>query len=750
MSKKEKKTRQEERVEHNTSRASEREDKSRKGSSPGNSDSDGGGSSGKLSSRPLVMWLLIALGLVLAFTLYQRHQRPTVELDTSSLLEHIAATNVVHMTFEEGSIKVRGDLRLSPSDPLVKDEWKQMFQIEDTQVVPFTSTVVSDEQKTEIVRDLRAQGVGFESKVGQNLWVHALLSFLPLILIILIIAYMINRQMKRGMGMAMNFGRSRARQSIKGEKTITFKDLAGCDEAKEEVSELIDYLKDPKKFEALGGRIPRGVILIGPPGTGKTLLAKAVAGEADVPFFSISGSDFVEMFVGVGAARVRDLFEQGKRNAPCIIFVDEIDAVGRQRGAGLGGGHDEREQTLNALLVEMDGFSDNDGVILIAATNRPDVLDPALLRPGRFDRQIIIDMPDIKGREQILQIHARKVRLSEDVDLSRIARGTPGFSGADLSNVINEAALLAARTNSTTVQQHHLEEARDKVRFGRERRSRSMDDDDKKITAYHEAGHALVMAHIPECEPLHKVTIIPRGIAYLGATMQLPEKDKYHQSKKEIEGQLAALFGGRVAEKIVFDDMTAGARSDIKTATEIARRMVCEWGMSDALGPMAYGDREEHLFLGREIDRHIDYSDETADKIDTEMRRIIDTAVSRAESILKENRDVLDRIATALIQYEVLEGEEVEQLIKGEEIRVNTTHTASEVSQNTTATDAESEMPEEKEAPKEETPHEKEIDEQEETKEENMHTKSSAALYDEHTSHETATDEDEEEEQLLL
>jgi cell division protease FtsH len=471
------------------------------------------------------------------------------------------------------------------------------------------------------------------------------------------------------MGMAMSFGRSRARLSTRGKTRVTFDDLAGCDEAKEEVSEIVEYLRDPKKFQKLGGRIPKGVVLIGPPGTGKTLLARAIAGEAEVPFFSISGSDFVEMFVGVGAARVRDLFEQGKRSAPCIIFVDEIDAVGRLRGAGLGGGHDEREQTLNALLVEMDGFNANDGVIIVAATNRPDVLDPALLRPGRFDRQIVIDMPDAKGREEILKIHIRKISVDPEVDLSVIARGTPGFSGADLANLVNEAALMAARSDCETVTQQYFEEARDKVRFGRERRSRVMDEQDRRHTAYHEAGHALVTAKTPECEPLHKVTIVPRGIAFLGATMQLPLKDKYHYTRKELEGQLGALMGGRVAEELVFDDLTSGAKSDIKQATELARKMVCEWGMSDLMGPLAYGEREEHLFLGREIDRHTDYSEETARKIDTEIRRLVDEGLNRAQTLIAADRDKLDAIAEGLLKYEVLDGSEIDALIAGEPIR---------------------------------------------------------------------------------
>ena len=470
------------------------------------------------------------------------------------------------------------------------------------------------------------------------------------------------RQMRGAGRGAMNFGKSRAKLH-KGTDKITFKDVAGVEEPKEELEEIIAYLKDPKKFQRLGGRIPKGIILIGPPGTGKTLLAKAVAGEADVPFFSLSGSDFVEMFVGVGASRVRDMFAQGLKSAPCIIFLDEIDAVGRHRGSGLGGGHDEREQTLNQLLVEMDGFESREGVILIAATNRPDVLDPALLRPGRFDRQIVIDMPDIKGREEILKVHSKKIVLSKSAVLSRIARGTPGFSGADLANMINEAALLAAKHKKKSVGMIELEEARDKVRWGRERKSRVMDEEDRKITAYHEAGHALVISMIPETEPLHKVTIIPRGIAYLGATMQLPENDRYLEFRKKLLGVIAGLFGGRIAEEVTFGDITAGSRNDIKVATGIAHRMVCEWGMSDKLGPMTYGEHQEHIFLGREINRSVDYSEAIATEIDRETRRIIDECYHHAEKIIEEHRDKLVAIAEALLAYEVLNDLEINEII---------------------------------------------------------------------------------------
>jgi cell division protease FtsH len=627
------------------------------------------GSSGT-SFKPMIIWFAVIIAILMGLHFYLQNQKPTIHLEASELDQQITSSNIVSLVMRSDSIEVDGMIRLNPDDP-VHHAWITKSNIK-TNVVQFKSSIVpGDDYRNELVKRLKATGGTYKS-VPANRWMPILLgTIFPLLLVFIIIGFLINRQMKRGMGMAMNFGKSRARKSMKGKDRVTFADLAGCEEAKEETREIIDYLRDPKKFERLGGRIPRGVILIGAPGTGKTLLAKAIAGEADVPFFSISGSDFVEMFVGVGAARVRDLFEQGKRNAPCIIFVDEIDAVGRQRGTGLGGGHDEREQTLNALLVEMDGFEVNDGVIIVAATNRPDVLDPALLRPGRFDRQIVIDMPDQKGRLEILQIHARKIKLDEQADLSRIARGTPGFSGADLANLVNEAALMAARYDQESVTQKYLEEARDKVRFGRERRSRVMDENDRRITAYHEAGHALVMAMIPECEPLHKVTIVPRGIAYLGATMQLPEKDKYHQSRAELQGQLASLMGGRIAEEIIFGDITSGARSDIKLSSEIARKMVCEWGMSELLGPLTYGEREEHLFLGREIDRHAEFSEQTSQKIDLEIRRIIDEAVLRARTLLTDNRDKLEAIAEALLKYEVLDGEEINKLIQDEPIQKN-------------------------------------------------------------------------------
>src|SRR6266568_1405133 len=471
------------------------------------------------------------------------------------------------------------------------------------------------------------------------------------------------RQMQTGGNKALSFGKSRARLLSSQQKKVTFKDVAGVDEAKEELHEIIEFLREPQKFQKLGGRIPKGVLLVGPPGTGKTLLARAIAGEANVPFFSISGSDFVEMFVGVGASRVRDLFEQGKKNAPCIIFIDEIDAVGRHRGAGLGGGHDEREQTLNALLVEMDGFESNEGVILIAATNRPDVLDPALLRPGRFDRRVVVARPDVKGREEILRVHTRKVPIGDDVDLSIIARGTPGFSGADLANLVNEAALWAARQNRKFVMMTDFEMSKDKVLMGVERKSMILSDEEKRNTAYHEAGHALVAEMTPGADPVHKVTIIPRGMA-LGLTMQLPEDDKHTYTREYLEAMLAVLMGGRSAEEIFLGHITTGAGNDIERATDIARNMVCEWGMSE-LGPLAYGKKEEAIFLGREIAQHRDYSEDTAIQIDKEVKRIVNGGYDKAKHLLAKNRDILERIAQALLEREVIDANEVKLLMEG-------------------------------------------------------------------------------------
>ncbi len=502
--------------------------------------------------------------------------------------------------------------------------------------------------------------------INNGSWPLQLLgTWAPLLLLGALWFFMI-RQMQTGGNKALSFGKSRARLLSMQQKKVTFKDVAGVDEAKEELREIIEFLREAQKFQKLGGRIPKGVLLVGPPGTGKTLLARAVAGEANVPFFSISGSDFVEMFVGVGASRVRDLFEQGKKNAPCIIFIDEIDAVGRHRGAGLGGGHDEREQTLNQLLVEMDGFESNEGVILMAATNRPDVLDPALLRPGRFDRRVVVSYPDVRGREEILRVHTRKIPLAEDVELFVLARGTPGFSGADLANMVNEAALAAARQNRKAVLMFDFEVAKDKVMMGAERKSLLLSDEEKKNTAYHEAGHALVAAKLPHSDPVHKVTIIPRGMA-LGLTQQLPVDDRHNYYKNYLETRIAILMGGRLAEELFLEQMSAGAGNDIERATELARKMVCEWGMSQ-LGPLTFGKKEEQIFLGREIAQHRDYSEATAIQIDQEVRKLVIEGYDTAKKILSENREVLTKIAQALIEREVLDAIEIKMLIDGQEL----------------------------------------------------------------------------------
>jgi len=494
-------------------------------------------------------------------------------------------------------------------------------------------------------------------------WWGYLLNSLPFVILIVFWFVLLRRMQGGGTKGIFSFGKSRAKLLTENKLTVTFEDVAGADEAKQELKEIIDFLKEPEKFQKLGGKIPKGALLLGPPGTGKTLLAKAVAGEAGVPFFSMSGADFVEMFVGVGASRVRDLFEQGKKNAPCIIFIDELDAVGRHRGAGLGGGHDEREQTLNQLLVEMDGFDSNEGVILLAATNRPDVLDSALLRPGRFDRQIVVDRPDVRGREGILKVHTRKIPLSKNVDLTILAKGTPGFSGADLANMVNEAALLAARRNKKKVEMEDLEEAKDKVLMGTERKSLLISDEEKKSTAYHEAGHALVAKLTPGADPIHKVTIIPRGRA-LGATTTLPIDEKHNYSKHYCENMLIHLLGGRAAEKLVLHHLTTGAGNDIERATDIARKMVCEWGMSERMGPMTFGKKQEEIFLGREIAQHRDYSEKTAQLIDAEVRQIIERASNTAEKILSDNIDKLHRLAKMLLEKEILDGAEIDKILK--------------------------------------------------------------------------------------
>ncbi len=520
-----------------------------------------------------------------------------------------------------------------------------------------------------LVDTLLAKRVAVNYQSDQSsAWATILINSAPFVLLIAFWIFFM-RQMQSGGNKALSFGKSKAKLSSSTQKKVTFKDVAGVDEAKEELQEIIEFLKEPQKFQKLGGRIPKGVLLMGPPGTGKTLLARAIAGEANVPFFSISGSDFVEMFVGVGASRVRDLFEQGKKNAPCIIFIDEIDAVGRHRGAGLGGGHDEREQTLNQLLVEMDGFESNDGVILIAATNRPDVLDPALLRPGRFDRRVVVSRPDVRGREGILQVHTRKIPLSDDVDISVLARATPGFSGADLANLVNEAALAAARRSQKFVTMHDFESAKDKVLMGAERKSMIITDEEKKVTAYHEGGHALLAALLPHADPLHKVTIIPRGMA-LGVTQQLPTEDKHNWTKEQLEDRIAVCLGGRIAEDITFGQISTGAANDIEQATEMARTMVCEWGMSEALGPLTYGKKEEAIFLGKEFNRHQDYSEATALKIDAEIKRIVEDQFQRAHRLLTEKRPELVKVAVALLEHEVLDGSHLQQILRGEEVEV--------------------------------------------------------------------------------
>ncbi len=529
-------------------------------------------------------------------------------------------------------------------------------------------TVIPADAGYNLAKELQQNGVEVKVEKSSNtsLMYVFLSSWLPFILLIGFWIFLM-RQMQSGGNKALSFGKSRARLLSSQQKKVTFKDVAGVEEAKEELTEIIEFLKEPQKFQKLGGRIPKGVLLMGPPGTGKTLLARAIAGEANVPFFSISGSDFVEMFVGVGASRVRDLFEQGKKNAPCIIFIDEIDAVGRHRGAGLGGGHDEREQTLNQLLVEMDGFESNDGVILIAASNRPDVLDPALLRPGRFDRQVVVPLPDIRGREGILKVHIRKIPIGEDVDISVTARGTPGFSGAALANLVNEAALNAARYNRKFVSMSDFEGAKDKVLMGKERKSMVITEADKKVTAYHEAGHALVAFSVPGTDPLHKVTIIPRGMA-LGLTQQLPETDRHNYTKEYVEGQITILMGGRCAEKIFLNTETTGAANDIEVATERARKMVTEWGMSPSMGPLTFGKKEEQIFLGREISQHRDYSEETAIRIDQEVKRIVEEGYNRSWNLLEANREALIRLAEALLEYETLDSWEIEAVIKGQPI----------------------------------------------------------------------------------
>jgi cell division protease FtsH len=598
------------------------------------------------TAKTILFWLSIVLLGVMLWKLVSANGQAARE-DEPSFSEFMA-----HV--DQGDVK-EVTMYLSPNSYELQGEYVKANK-------KFHVTVFK-EAAPDLTKQLRDKSVLIKVKeVRSGDWLIILLNALPLLLLVGFCLFLM-RQMQAGGNKALSFGKSRARLLSAQQKKVTFKDVAGTDEAKEELQEIIEFLKDPQKFQKLGGRIPKGVLLVGPPGTGKTLLARAIAGEANVPFFSISGSDFVEMFVGVGASRVRDLFEQGKKNAPCIIFIDEIDAVGRHRGAGLGGGHDEREQTLNALLVEMDGFESNEGVILIAATNRPDVLDPALLRPGRFDRRVVVARPDVKGREEILRVHTRKKPIADDVDLSIIARGTPGFSGADLESLANEAALWAARQNRKLVAMADFEMAKDKVLMGVERKSMILSDEEKKNTAYHEAGHALVAAMTPGADPVHKVTIIPRGMA-LGLTMQLPTDDKHSYTKDHLEGMLAVLMGGRSAEEIFLGHITTGAGNDIERATDIARNMVCEWGMSE-LGPLAFGKKEEAIFLGREIAQHRDFSEATAVDIDKEVKRIVSGAYDNAKGILNTHREILERIAQALLEREVLDANEVKMLIEG-------------------------------------------------------------------------------------
>jgi cell division protease FtsH len=601
--------------------------------------------------RTLSFWALLIAGSIALVQFASSRRQDAADVSYSQFTEQLEAGNIATVEITERQ-QLRGDFK---SPVTIAHRAAEHF----TTLLPFES---SDTW----VATLRQKGVDVRAREEKQSFGVFLFSFLPYLFILGLIIFML-RQMQQGGNRAFAFGKSKAKLLSGDTPKITFADVAGCDEAKQELEEIIDFLKDPQKFQRLGGRLPKGALLIGPPGTGKTLLAKAVAGEAGRPFFSMSGSDFVEMFVGVGASRVRDLFEQGKAHAPCIIFIDEIDAVGRHRGAGLGGGHDEREQTLNQLLVEMDGFESNDGVILLAATNRPDILDPALLRPGRFDRQIVVDMPDVKGREQILRVHTRKIPLATNVNLERIAKGTPGLSGAELSNVVNEAALLAARRNKPAVDNADLEDAKDKVMLGLERKSMVLSDEERKLTAYHEAGHALVSLKVPGLDPIHKVTIVPRGRA-LGITFSLPEEDRHNYTKEYILGRLAMAYGGRVAEELVFgpEKVTTGASQDIQQATEMARRMVTQFGMSEVVGPIAVGDREAEIFLGREVVQRREISERTAELVDTELKRVLGNAFERARAILLEHRDVLDRLAAALLERETLDRDEMDLLARGE------------------------------------------------------------------------------------
>lgn len=614
--------------------------------------------------RVVLSWSAIIMAVFVVMTIFKSSEATEYDISFTQYQEFLKNNQIAKATIKKSNLNdfdFHGIMR-EPQE-ITMPGGKRV------KVEKFTLTLPYTEINDAVITQWTEHNIAFNISKDDGLWTNMLISALPW-LIILAIWIFIFRKMQGGGGGTkgiFSFGKSRAKMLNEGQIRITFADVAGADEAKVELQEVIEFLRDPAKFQKLGGKIPRGVLLLGPPGTGKTLLARAVAGEAGVPFFSISGADFVEMFVGVGASRVRDLFDQGKKNAPCIIFIDEIDAVGRHRGAGLGGGHDEREQTLNQLLVEMDGFEQNNGVILIAATNRPDVLDPALMRPGRFDRQVVVDRPDVRGREGILKVHTRNIPLAADIKLDILAKGTPGLSGADLANLVNEAALLAARKDQKEVTMQNFEDAKDKVMMGTERKSMLISDKEKKITAYHEAGHVLVAKYIPESDPIHKVTIIPRGRA-LGVTTSLPIDEKHTYSKRYLESLIAMLFGGRMAEKIVFNEYTTGAGNDIERASNLARKMVCEWGMSEKMGPQAYGAKEEELFLGREVTKHHNFSEETGRMIDEEVKKIISSAEKRATDILSQNIDKLHALSNVLLEREILDSEEIDKVLRGEQL----------------------------------------------------------------------------------
>jgi len=608
----------------------------------------------KKGTRTLVFWMILLLFSIFLFQYYSQSKRDVVTVTYTEFMQQLEESNIKKVTLVEKDIE--GEFVREISKTVGKQTGRfSKFKLH----IPFEDPSLLDK--------LEAKNVEIDAEPPSANWSGIILTSLPWIILIVFWLFMLRRMQGGGPKSLFSFGKSKAKLLSGDRPKVTFQDVAGADEAKQDLQEIIEFLKDPAKFQKLGGKIPKGALILGAPGTGKTLLARAVAGEAEVPFFSMSGSDFVEMFVGVGASRVRDLFDQGKKSAPCIIFIDEIDAVGRHRGAGLGGGHDEREQTLNQLLVEMDGFESNEGVILLAATNRPDVLDPALLRPGRFDRQIVVDTPDVKGREGILKVHTRKMPLAQDVNLSILARGTPGLSGADLANIVNEAALLAARRDHDKVAMQDFEDAKDKMMMGTERRSLVISEEEKKLTAYHESGHALIGKLVPGSDPIHKMTIIPRGLA-LGITHYLPIDEKHTHSKKYLDTKLLHLMGGRVAEKLVFNELSTGAANDIEKATGLARKMVCEWGMSERLGPLTFGKKEEQIFLGREIATHRDYSEHTAQEIDKEVKRIVDEAEVKATGLLSANTDKLHLLANALLEKEILDGEEIDRILRGEKL----------------------------------------------------------------------------------